>query len=140
MTKKDIQENGVIAGPQADGIYIGRTVNKDGETVPAKIYVSDRIRASYVHNGVEVNVTDFEYLENSPDFFWDKFEGEIPENAVKVSQFPVGRSMFKGHYVAGRVDLEAKSFIGGVKSEVFNSKSFDVLCLPYDVTGWCYAI
>lgn len=124
----EIESRGMLAGVEVNGnkIYVGRTFDKDGNYIPAKI-VPAYNSGYYAFDGEEVTATELEFLDNAADFHWVKFDGQTINDAVEVNGFCIGRALYNGNIVVGRVDLTTKELIGSYGGEVFNLPSYDVL-------------
>lgn len=118
----------MLAGVEVNGnkIYVGRTFDKDGNYIPAKIVPAYKA-GYYASAGGEETATELEFLDNAADFHWVKCDGQTITDAVEVNGFCIGRALYNGNIVVGRVDMDTKELIGSYGGEAFNLPSYDVL-------------
>mgnify|MGYP002655366815 CR=1 FL=1 len=125
---EEVESRGILAGEEVNGtkVYVGRTLDKDGTFVPAKVVPANKL-GYYAYNGTEESSDQVEILENSANCHWVKSDGLLLEDAAVVSGFQIGRALYNGNVVVGRVDLAAKELIGSYGGEAFSLPSYDVL-------------
>lgn len=68
-----------------------------------------------------------EYLEDEVDFHWVKSEGEIVSDAAEVNGFYIGRALYNGNIVVGRIDPKTKQLVGSQGGATFSLPKFDIL-------------
>ncbi|KAJ6644030.1 Peripheral-type benzodiazepine receptor-associated protein 1 [Pseudolycoriella hygida] len=125
----DAVKNGFFAGSEADGkkVYVGRVTDASGKFLPAKI-VPDFKQSFYEGNGVEQSSDKIEFLSNSEGYEWIKSSGGVPvTDAVTIGEFYVGRGVYNGGTVVGRVDLNAKTLVATWGGNALNLPEYDVL-------------
>ncbi|KAJ6647135.1 Peripheral-type benzodiazepine receptor-associated protein 1 [Pseudolycoriella hygida] len=106
LASPDVAEkNAFFAGLEADGkkVFVGRAVDVFGNYVPVK-FVPEVKRAFYEVDGREESTDKIEYL--SGDYEWvNSSSGASTSNAVVVNGFHIGRGVFNGNVVVGRIDF-----------------------------------
>lgn len=125
----DAAKNGFFAGSEADGkkVYVGRVTDASGNFLPAKI-IPDFKQSFYEGNGVEQSSDKIEFLSDSEGYDWIKSSGGVPvTDAVTISGFYVGRGLFNGNAVVGRVDLNTKNLVATYGGNALNLPEYDVL-------------
>lgn len=128
QTFEDVESHGILAGVEKNGnkVFIGRTVDKLGNFVPAKVVPA--LRSSfYAFENVEESSSQLEFLNNKADYDWMDFAGDVPSEAAMVSNFCIGRSLYNGNVVVGRVDTKTKMLIGSHDGKTFNLPYFEIL-------------
>lgn len=124
----EIESQGILAGTDESGtkIFIGRCTDRDGNWIPAKIVPS--LKAGfYTYNNAEESTDEVEFLCNADDYHWVKCDGRHVQDAAIVNGFQIGRALFNGNLIVGRVDPETKQLIGSFGGENFKLPSYDVL-------------
>lgn len=125
---EEVESRGILAGVEENGnkVFVGRTFDKDGNLVIAKVIPA--LQSSfYAFNGVEAESDELEILENAANCHWVKSDGKLVEDAAVVNGFYIGRALFNGNIVVGRVDMKKKELIGSYGGSTFNLPSYDVL-------------
>ena len=84
-------------------------------------------KSLYAFNGVEEEGIELEILDNTANCHWVKSDGKKIEDAAVVNGFYIGRALYNGNIVVGRVDMKKKELIGTYNGKAFNLPSFDVL-------------
>lgn len=127
-TFDEVESRGIIAGVEANGnkVYVGRTYDKDGNFVIAKIVPAIE-KSFYAYNGVEESGIELEILDNTANCHWVKSNGKAIEDAATVNGFLIGRATYNGNIVVGRVDVGKKELIATYDGSTFNLPSYDVL-------------
>lgn len=98
-----------------------------GNFIPAKI-VPEFKQSYYEGEGVEQSTDKIEFLSNSTDYEWIKSSGgESVTSAVTIGGFYVGRGLWNGNVVVGRVDLNSKQLVATYGGNVINLWEYDVL-------------
>lgn len=124
-------KNGFYAGTEADGkkVYVGRVADASGNFIPAKI-IPEINQSFFESEGREQQSDKIEFLTNSTDYEWIKSSGgaAVP-SAVTIGGFLVGRGVWNGNAVVGRVDLNAKQLVATYGGKVINLSEYDVLAL-----------
>jgi hypothetical protein len=125
---EDVESRGIVAGVQEDGnkVYVGRTFDKDGNLVVAKVVPAVR-RSFYAFNDIEESGNDLDLLDNSASYEWVKSDGRSIENAATVNGFYIGRATFNGNVVVGRVDVSKNRLITTFNGSTFDLPSYEVL-------------
>lgn len=126
---EDVEKIGIFAGCEADGkkIYVGRVATSSGNFIPAKI-VPQTKESFFEREGREERSQQFEYLSNSNNYDWIKSSGGASvDNAVTIGGFYVGRGVWNGNIVVGRVDLKTKQLISSIDGNVLTLTEYDVL-------------
>lgn len=94
--------------------------------IPAKVVPA--LKSSfYAFNDIEEATDQLEFLNNSGEYSWTKAEGDITPDAALLDGFCIGRALYKGHVVVGRVDSNTKELKGSYDGHTFNLSSYDVL-------------
>lgn len=130
-------KNGFYAGSEADGkkVYVGRVTDASGNFLPAKI-IPDYKQSFYEGNGAEQSSDKIEFLSNSEGYEWVKSSGgaSVPD-AVTISGFYVGRGVYNGNTVVGRVDLNTKNLVATWGGNALNLPEYEVLVFkPQGIT------
>lgn len=131
----EIENFGIYAGDE-DGnkVFVGRAIDRDGNFVPAKVIPA--LKSSfYAFNDTEESADQVEFLDNAGDYHWVKSVDANIEDAAKVAGSFIGRSVYNGNVVVGRVDEASKQLIGSYDGETFKLASYDVLI--YKSKGRC---
>lgn len=117
-----------MAGVEENGnkVYVGRTLDRDGNFVPAKVVPAIET-AFYAFNDVEESSDEVEFLDDAVDFHWVRSDGQAIADAAIVSGFYIGRALYNGNIVVGRVDLKTKQLIGSYGGVTFSLPTYDVL-------------
>lgn len=122
-------KNGIFAGTQANGqkVFVGRVTDAFGNFLPATI-VPEFKQSYYASNGREQSSDKIEFLSNSDGYDWVKSSGGIavPE-AVTCSGYYVGRGIYNGNVVVGRVDLNSKHLVATWGGNALTLPEYDVL-------------
>lgn len=124
----EVESRGILAGVEEDGnkVFVGRTYDRDGNFVIAKV-VPALQSSFYAFNGAEQSSDELEILDNAANCHWVKSDGKEVEDVVNVNGFHIGRALYNGNIVVGRVDIEKKELIGSYGGSAFNLPSYDVL-------------
>jgi len=124
----EVEKQGILAG-EVDGnkVYVGRTMDRDGNFVPAKVIPS--LKSSlYVNEDDEEEAADQgEFLDHAADYHWVKSEDANITDAVTISGYLVGRGTYNGNLVVGRVDPEKRQLVGLYDGKSITLPSYDVL-------------
>jgi hypothetical protein len=131
---EEVESRGIVAGVEENGnkVYVGRTYDKDGNFVIAKIVPAIE-KSFYAFNGAEESGIELEILDNTANCHWVKSDGKVVEDAATVNGFYIGRALYNGNIVVGRVDVGKRELIGTYDGSTFNLPSYDVLI--YKATG-----
>lgn len=117
-------------------VYVGRTVDKHGNFVPAKV-VPSLNSSFYVNEDEEEESSDQgEFLDNAADYHWVKSEDANVSDAVTISGSLVGRGIYNGNIVVGRVDNVNKQLIGSFEGDIVSLPSYDVLIFKSKGAGF----
>jgi len=125
----DAEKNGFYAGSEADGkkVYVGRVADASGNFIPAKI-IPEFKQSFFEGEGREQSTDKIEFLSNSTDYEWIKSAGGVPvTGAVTLGGFYVGRGIYNGNIVVGRVDLNSKQLVSTYGGNALNLPEYDVL-------------
>lgn len=125
----EVEKNAILAGVEENGnkVYVGRTYDKDGNFVIAKIVPAIE-KSFYAFENEEETGIELEILEkNSANCHWVKSDGKLVEDAAVVNGFYIGRALYNGNIVVGRVDVGKKELIATFNGKALNLPSFDVL-------------
>lgn len=123
----EVESRGILAGIEENGnkVFVGRTYDEDGNFVIAKVIPA--LKSSfYAFDGAEKSSNELEILDNA-GCHWVKSDGKEVEDVVNVNGFYIGRALYNGNVVVGRVDTKRKELIGSYGGETFNLPSYDVL-------------
>lgn len=127
-TFDEVENQGILAGEfNGNKVYVGRTLDRNGNFVPAKVIPS--LKSSfYMNDDMKERSTDQgEFLFKSGNYQWVKFDEANVADAVTISGSMVGRGMCNGSIVVGRVDTEKKLLIGSFDENTVNLPSYEVL-------------
>lgn len=98
-----------------------------GNFLPAKI-VPEFKQSFYEGNGLEQSTDKIEFLSNSDGYEWIKSSGGVAvPDAVTIGGFYVGRGVYNGSVVVGRVDLNSKNLVATWGGNALNLPEYDVL-------------
>lgn len=125
----EVYSRGILAGVEENGnkVYVGRTYDRDGNLVISKI-VPALQSSFYAYNDTEESSEQIEFLENAANCHWVKSDGEVVEDAAVINGGSnIGRALFNGNIVVGRVDTNTKELVGSYGGSVFRLPSYDVL-------------
>lgn len=126
-TFEDFESQGIIAGEEyGKNVYVGRTIDRDGNYVAAKI-VPALESAFYTFNGVEESSGEVERLDNIADYHWVKSNVANLSDAVVVSGSYIGRGSYKNSIVVGSIDPKTNELVGSYDGKAVNLPSYDVL-------------
>lgn len=125
---KEVESSGILAGVEENGnkVFVGRSIDRDGNYVVAKV-VPELNAGFFAYNDTEESVDNVEFLGDADNYHWVKSDGEKIADAAVVSGFYIGRALYNGNVVVGRVDLKTKKLIGSYGGETFSLPSYDVL-------------
>jgi hypothetical protein len=131
---EEVEKNAFFAGFEADGkkVYVGRAKDTFGNFVPAKI-MPDLKTSFFERDGREISTETIEYLAGG-DYDWIKSSSGItvPE-AIRISGYYVGRGLWNGNVVVGRIDLNSKQLIASYRGNPIKLSEYDVLTMKQDI-------
>ncbi|CRK90878.1 CLUMA_CG004568, isoform A [Clunio marinus] len=133
----EVEGHGIVAGAEENGnkVYVGRVIDRDGNYVPAKIIPSLK-SGFYAYNNAEESSDEVEFLDNADDYHWVRADGKKIPDAAIVNGYQIGRALYNGNIVVGRVDPDTKELVGSYDGITFNLPSYDVLI--YKAKGVVY--
>lgn len=123
----EVESRGVLAGEEnGNKIYVGRNVDKDGNFVPSKLVPSLK-KSFFSHHEKEDSAEVGDYLANPEDYHWVNGNSANLDEAALIGDSYIGRALYDGHIVVGRVDIDSDQLIGTFEGNTLWLPSYDLL-------------